>query len=176
MRAGGDNESSPWIGDRKAWEVIWFMDMKERISNDLREALRARQEVRVSTLRLLLAAIRREEVDRTDAKHQRHGEPVGDPEIAGLVQREIKQRQESIEAYRAGNRPDLVAREEAEAAVLEEYLPRQLTREEVRARVAELVAKLGPEFRKVMPAAARELKGAADGRLVNEVVRELTGG
>jgi len=151
------------------------MTLKERIANDLKEAMRARDDTRVSTLRLLLAAIRREEVDRTDPKHQRHGQPVGDPEVVGVINREIKQRQESIEAYRAGRRPDLVSREEAEMRILQEYLPAQLTREQVRERVAALVAQLGPDFRKVMPAAARELKGAADGRLINEVVRELTG-
>jgi uncharacterized protein len=152
------------------------MTVKEQVASDLKEAMRARDEVRVATLRLLLAAIRREEVDRTDPKHQRYGQPVGDPEAMGVIGREIKQRQESIEAYRAGKRQDLVDREEAEMRILQEYLPQQLTREQVRERVAALVTQLGPDFRKVMPVAARELRGAADGRMVNEVVKELTGG
>ena len=152
------------------------MSLKERVSEDLKSALRARDAIRVSTLRLLLAAIRREEVDRTDAKHQRHGQPVEDADVIGVINREVKQRQESVEAYRAGKREDLATREEAEMAILREYLPQQLSREEVRERVAAIVAQLGPDFRKVMPVAARELRGAADGRLVNEVVRELTGG
>jgi uncharacterized protein len=149
--------------------------LKEKVEGDLKTAMRAREEVRVGTLRLLLASIRREEIDRTDPKNAKHGQPMSEPDVIGILNREIKQRRESIEAYKAGNRPDLVSREEAEMVILEEYMPRQLSREEVRERVAALVSQLGPDFRKVMPVAARELKGAADGKIVNEVVRELTG-
>jgi uncharacterized protein YqeY len=137
--------------------------------------MRAREGDRVRTLRLLRAAIQNLEVARTDPKHQQHGQPVTEGDLLMLVQREIKQRQDSIEAFQRGNRADLVAAEQAELAILEGYLPKQLTREEIAAHVRAIVAEMGADFKAVMPRAARELRGRADGRLVNEVVREATG-
>lgn len=91
-----------------------------------------------------------------------------------VLQREIKQRHDSVEAFRKGSREDLAAKEEAEIAILSAYLPQQLTREEIAAHVRQLVDAHGREFKAVMPKAAQELRGRADGRMVNEVVRELT--
>ena len=136
--------------------------------------MKARDQIRTDALRMLLAAIQRYEVDRTDAKHPQHGQPIGEGDYVSVVQREIKQRQDSIEAFRKGNREDLASKEEAEVKVLSAYLPQQLSREEIAEHVRALVEQHGKEFKAVMPKAAQELRGRADGRLVNEVVRELT--
>ena len=100
--------------------------------------------------------------------------PVTEDDLVGVLQRQIKQRQDSVDAFRKGAREDLAAKEEAEIAVLSGYLPKQLSREEIAAHVQQLIGEHGKEFKAVMPKAARELRGRADGRLVNEVVRELT--
>jgi len=102
-----------------------------------------------------------------------------DTDILGIIAKEVRQRQESIEAFRLGNRHDLVTQEEAELAVLNEYLPRQMTREEIIAearRVIEEVGAQGPADKgKVMPKLIAQLRGRADGREINAVVTELLG-
>jgi uncharacterized protein YqeY len=150
------------------------MGLKEQVSTDLTGAMRARDEDRTRTLRLLRAAIQNLEVARTDPKSPQHGQPVTEDDLVALVQKELKQRRDSIEAFRKGSREDLVAREQTEVAILEGYLPSMLARDEIAAHVRGIVAAVGGDFKTVMPRAARELRGRADGRLVNEVVRELT--
>ncbi len=148
------------------------MSLQDKIREEMKEALRRRDEVRVSTLRLLLAAIRNEEIAREVPKGQ-----MDDAGVLGVIAREVKQRRESIEEYRKGQRPDLVAREEAELAVLQAYLPQQLTREEIvdaARRVIQETGARGPQdLGKVMPKLMAELRGRADGREVNAVVSEL---
>jgi uncharacterized protein YqeY len=150
------------------------MALKEQIQLDLNASMRARDEIRTGALRMLRAAIQRYEVDRTDPKHPQHGQSIGEGDYVTVVQREIKQRQDSIDAFRKGAREDLAAKEEAEIKVLSAYLPAQLTRDEIAQHVRNLVEQHGREFKAIMPKAAQELRGRADGRLVNEVVRELT--
>jgi uncharacterized protein YqeY len=149
--------------------------LKEQLSTDITYAMRTKDADRLSALRMLRAAIQNLEVARTDAKHPQHGQPVGEEDLLGVVQKEIKQRQDSIEQFTKGNRADLAAKEQAEIEVLTGYLPAQLSREQIAEHVRGVIAELGGEFKTVMPRAARDLKGRADGRLVNEVVRELTG-
>ena len=141
---------------------------------DLSAALRSKDTQRVSTIRLLRAAIQNLEIARNDPKNSQHGRPVTEGDVLTLVEREVKQRQESIEAFTIGNRADLVAKEQAEMDILMAYLPARMNREEIAAFVLSLTGELGTDFKTVMPRAARELKGRADGRIVNEVVRELT--
>jgi uncharacterized protein YqeY len=148
--------------------------LKEQLQADLAASMKARDALRTDALRMLRAAIKSFEVARTDAKHPQHGQPIGEGDYVAVVQREIKQRQDSIEAFRKAGREDLASKEEAEAEVLKAYLPQQLTREEIASHVARLIGELGRDFKRVMPRAAQELRGRADGRLVNEVVRELT--
>jgi uncharacterized protein YqeY len=148
--------------------------LKEQIQADLNASMKARDQIRTDALRMLRAAIQRYEVDRTDAKHPQHGQPIGEGDYVSVLQREIKQRQDSVEAFRKGSREDLAAKEEAEIGILSAYLPQQLSRDEIAAHVQGLIAQHGREFKAVMPKAAQELRGRADGRLVNEVVRELT--
>ena len=141
---------------------------------DLSAALRSKDTQRVGTIRLLRAAIQNLDVARTDPKNSQHGQPVTEGDLLTVVEREVKQRQESIEAFSKGNRADLVAIEQAEMEILTAYLPARMSRDEIAKHVSELTSELGREFKTIMPRAARELKGRADGRLVNEVVRELT--
>jgi uncharacterized protein YqeY len=150
------------------------MGLKEQVQADLATAMRARDEDRTRALRLLRAAIQNLEVARTDSKHAQHGQPLTEGDLLAVVEKELKQRRDSIEAFRKGGREDLVAKEQSEVAVLEQYLPARMSRDEIAAHVRGIVAEVGSDFKAVMPRAARELRGRADGREVNEVVRELT--
>ena len=145
------------------------MDLKTQLNEDLKTALRAKDENRVGTIRLLKDAIAKFELTRPADK------PASEAELIGVVEKQIKQRREAAELYAQGNRLELAAQERAEIAVLETYMPKQLTREEIAAEVSAIIAALGTrEFPKVMRQAAATLKGRADGKLVNEVVKELT--
>ena len=144
-------------------------NLKEKLEADLRQAMKDRDNVKRSVLRLLLAAIKNAEIAKRGS--------LDNPDILGIVAREVKQRNESIEAFKQGDRQDLVAQEEAEMAVLKEYLPRQLGREEViieARQVIEEVGAQGPRDKgKVMSRIMAQLKGKADGREINEIVTEL---
>jgi len=148
------------------------MGLQDRLREELKEAMRRRDEVAVSTLRLLLSAIRNEEIALGVPKGQ-----LDDPGVLKVVAREVKRRRESIEEFRRGQRPDLVAKEEAELAILEGYLPQKVSREEIveaARRVIEEVGAKGPrDIGKVMPKLMAELRGRADGREVNAIVSEL---
>jgi uncharacterized protein YqeY len=150
------------------------MGLREQLSSDITYAMRTRDQARLDPLRMLRAAIQNFEVARTDSKHAQHGQPVTEEDLLGVVQKEIKQRQDSVEQFRKGNREDLASKEEAEIGVLQGYLPAQLSREAIAEHVKGIIGETGKDFKAVMPRAARDLKGRADGRLVNEVVRELT--
>ncbi|MBI4785427.1 MAG: GatB/YqeY domain-containing protein [Chloroflexi bacterium] len=152
------------------------MPLKDQLSEDLKSAMRAKDETRMNAIRMLKAAITNFELARTDAKSKDFGKPITEADLLGVVEKQIKQRRESIEMYNQGNRPELAAKEAAEIAVLEGYLPKQLTRDEIKGEVLGIIAQLGTkEFPKVMREAAARLKGRADGKVVNEVVKELTG-
>jgi uncharacterized protein len=148
--------------------------LETRLRDDLREAQRARDQVRMDTLRLALGALHNEEVARTDPTHKQHGVPLDEPARQALLDKQIKQRQEAAAIYRNANRPELAAKEEREASILQAYLPAQLGDDEIRELVASLIAEHGTDFRTIMPLASRETKGRADGRRVQEIVRELT--
>lgn len=145
------------------------MSLKEQLDHDLKSAMRAKDENRLGAIRMLKAAISNYEISLPQGK-------VGtDADLLGVVEKQIKQRRESIEMYTKGNRPELAAKEQAEITVLEAYMPKQLSRTEISKEVEGIIAELGTkEFPKVMKQAAGQLKGRADGKLVNEVVRELT--
>lgn len=144
-------------------------NLKEKLEADLRQAMKDRDNVKRSVLRLLLAAIQNAEIAKRGS--------LDNPDVLGIVAREVKQRNESIEAFKQGDRQDLVAQEEAEMAILKEYLPRQLSREEViieARQVIEEVGAQGPRDKgKVMSRIMAQLKGKADGREINEIVTEL---
>jgi uncharacterized protein YqeY len=138
--------------------------------------MRAKDQTRISAIRMLKAAITNLEIARGDSKSKDSDKPITEADLLGVVEKQIKQRRDAIEMYKQGNRPELAAKEEAEIAVLAAYLPQQLSRDEVKAEVQEILTALGTkEFPKVMREAATKLKGRADGKMVNEVVKELTG-
>lgn len=143
--------------------------LKEKLNNDLKQALRSQDKVRLGTIRLILSAMNNTEI----AKQAK----LEDSDIIGVIAKEIKQRNESIDAYKKGNRPDLVEQEEAELAVLQSYMPAQVSHEEIVAtakRTIEEVGARGPGDKgKVMPKIIGELKGKADGKEINTIVTEL---
>lgn len=151
------------------------MGLREQVQADLAASMRARDEDRTRTIRLLRAAIQNLDVARTDPKNPQHGKQVVEGDLLAVVEKEIKQRRDSIEAFEKGNRADLVAKEQTEIGILEAYLPQRMSRDEIVEHVQGIVAAIGTDFKKVMPRAASELRGRADGREVNEVVRRMTG-
>lgn len=151
------------------------MGLREQVDADLKDAMRARDENRVNALRMLKAAFANVDYARTDPKNHDYGKPVAEGDLLRVVENQIKQRRESIELYNKGNRPDLAAKEQSEIDTLTRYMPQQMTRDEVKAQVEQVIADLETrEFPKVMKESAARLRGRADGKLVNEVVKELT--
>ena len=144
-------------------------ELKQKLTDDLKQAMRGGDKVRRSVIRLVMAAIGNAEIARQAG--------LADTDILGIIAKEVRQRHESIEAFRSGNRHDLVAQEEVELAILNEYLPRQMTRQEVivvARQVIDEVGAQGPADKgKVMPKLIAQLKGRADGREINAVVTEL---
>ncbi len=145
--------------------------LEQKLRDDLKQAMRSGDEVGRSVIRLLLAAIRNTETARQVA--------LADADVLGVIAKEVKQRHESIEAYKQGGRHDLVAREEAELTILKGYLPQQVSREEVIAEARRVIKEVGAQGLadkgKVMPKLIAQLKGKADGREINAVVTELLG-
>ena len=150
------------------------MAIKERLEADLRDAMRARDQRRTSVVRLLRAAVTNFEIARTDRKNPQFGQPITEEDYVSVVRKELNQRREALEFAKKAGREDLIEKEQAELGIVEQYVPRQLSQDEIRAEVEPLIAEHGREFKKVMPLAAQRLRGRADGRLVNEVVRALT--
>ncbi len=143
--------------------------LKQKLADDLKQAMREGNKVKRSTIRLAIAAIKNTEIARQTT--------LEDGDILGVIAKEIRQRQESIEAFKQGGRPELAAQEEAEKAVLEQYMPRQMSREEINAEARRVIEEVGAvgirDKGKVMPQLIAKLKGRADGREINEVVTEL---
>jgi hypothetical protein len=148
------------------------LDIEQKLRNDLKDALRSRDNLRLGVLRSALSQVGYAQIGRN--------QPLSDGDVMGILSKEAQQRQESIEAYKKGNRPDLVAQEDAELKLLQEYLPQALSRDEVvefASRVVAEVGAQGPKDKgKVMSRVVAELKGRAEGRLINEVVTQLLSG
>ena len=151
------------------------MSIKERITQDLKDAMKAREKTRLGVLRMLKARMLEAEVEQRGTKGPDY--QLGDSEALSAIASYAKQRKDSIESYRQAGRADLVAQEEAELAVVQGYLPKQLSADEIRAMAKEAVAECGAQGPKdmggVMKVLMPRLKGAADGKLVNEIVRSL---
>jgi hypothetical protein len=143
--------------------------LSEQIRSEMLDATRARNNVLRDTLRLMVAAI---ENGRIDAGHE-----LSDDETLRVLQKEAKQRRESIVEYRKGNREDLVEQEQKELDIIQTYLPEQLEEGEVRQFVVETIAEVGAtgpdDMRNVMGPLMQKLGGRADGRVANAIVREL---
>jgi len=143
-----------------------------RIESAMRDAMRARDERRTQTLRMAMAAAHNQKIAR--------GRELTDEEVVDVLTKQVKQRRESIAIYRDAGREDRADAEEAEAAILTEFLPEQLSEDEVesmaRAAIAEAGASTPAEMGRVMGVLSPRTKGRADGRLVSEVVRRLLAG
>jgi uncharacterized protein YqeY len=144
------------------------MSLKDRITEDMKAAMRAKDAPRLLTIRGLLAALKQREVDERIT--------LDDTAVIAIVDKLVKQRKDSIAQFTAGNRPDLVEKEEAEQRVLESYLPQRMEAAEVEAEVARLVAELGAsaptDMGKVMSAAKARFAGKADMTLVSASVKQ----
>lgn len=174
----------------------------EKMNDDLKQAMRGGDVAKREVIRQALAAIQKAEGERraslakaalakkSGAAPEREPELSGDEiaviakqsslsdnDILGVIAKEARQRQESIAAFKQGNRPDLASKEEAELAILQAYLPQQASRDEIIAEARRIIAEVGAkgpgDKGKVMPKIIASLKGKADGREINEVVTEL---
>lgn len=145
------------------------MSLKEQLRADMAAAMREGDSARRDTLRLVLAAVKQAEVDERAT--------LDDDGVQAVLAKQAKQRRESIADYEKAGRLELAAQEAAEVALIESYLPQMMSREEVEAVAAEVMAEVGVTDVKgmgqVMGRLMPRLKGKADGRLVNEVVRDL---
>ena len=146
--------------------------LQDKVADDLRQAQKSGDKVRVTVLRLVKAGVKNAEIAQ--------GAPIDDAGVIDVITREVKQHRESISEFTKGNRQDLVAKEEAELATLLEYLPKQLSREEVMAIVRQVIEQVGAtgpgDKGKVMSQLMPQLKGRADGREANDIVTELLTG
>ena len=146
-------------------------ELKRKLTDDLKQAMKSGATVKRDTLRLLIASINNAEI----AKQA----PLTEADVLGAIAKEVKRHQESIDAFKKGNRPDLVAKEEAEMAVLQGYLPQQISRDEIIAAAREVIGAVGAkgpgDKGRVMQQLMPRLKGKADGKEINDVVTQLLG-
>ncbi len=174
------------------------MGLLEQLQQDLKEAMRSKEEPRLTTIRSLRAALKNEEVtkraqERTKVQRQLaqergvnvdaitadelpQGEPLTDAEMLQVVQREVKKRQDAAETFRKVGREDAAAAEEAEISVLKGYLPQQMSVEELRPLIQGVVQEVGAtskaDLKKVMPVVMARFKDRAEGRVLNQLVQE----
>ena len=150
------------------------MTLEERLDADLKDAMKSNDTTRKLAIRAVKTAITEAKVAGTEVK------TVNDADVLAIITKQVKQRRDSIIEYNKGGRPDLAAQEQAEIAVLEVYLPQQLSEAEIRERAQAVIAELGVTdmkgFGSVMKRLSADLRGIADGQIINRVVRELLGG
>ena len=155
----------------------------QKLNDDLRQSLRDKDALKTSTIRLLISAVKYAEMKKQNAAFEKNPNAdlkqfaLTDPEILGVVAKEVKQREDSIEAFKQGHRQDLVDKESGEMAILKTYLPQQLSHDEIVAEAKQAIAETGAkglsEKGKVMGKLVAKLKGKADGKVINDVVTEL---
>jgi uncharacterized protein YqeY len=143
------------------------MTLKDRVTEDMKDAMRARQADRLSTIRMLLAACKQKEVDERVV--------LDDAAVVAIVDKLIKQRKDSVAAFAQAGRTDLVDKESAEITLLEAYLPQRLSEQQIATEVARIVAETGAtgpgDMGKVMAAAKAQLAGTAEMALVSAAVK-----
>lgn len=147
------------------------MSLYEKINNDLKEAMKAKDELKLSVLRMFLAALKNKKIELSGAT----GPELNDAQIIDIAGTEIKKRKDSVAIYEQGNRPELADKEKKEITLLENYLPAQATDEEIESVVKEIITAQGEakNFGQVMGQAMGKLKGKADGNKVSEMVKKL---
>ena len=145
------------------------MSLMEKLTVDMKETMKQGEKERLSVIRLVRGAVRQAEIDGKKT--------LSDDEIIGVITKEVKMRRDSIEEFERGGRSDLVEKTQAEIAILMPYLPAQLSPDEVRQLVETAVAEVGAttakDMGKVMGVLMPRVKGRADGKLVNEIVRSI---
>ena len=148
------------------------MALKERLDQDLKAAMREKAQLKLDTIRMLKSAIKYREIELM--------KPLDDAGVLAVIGSEVKRRRDSVEQYRAGNRAELAEKEEREIAILQAYLPQQLSADELRAKVDEAVAKVGAQGPKdmgaVMKALLPEVQGRAEGKVVSDMVKARLSG
>jgi len=147
------------------------MDLQERLMADMKQAMRDKDVLRRDVIRMARAAIKNAEIEKQA--------PLDDQEVIAVITKEVKKRRESIEMFAKGGRDDLVAQEEAEIGVLDDYLPEMMSEQEIEAVVGAIISEMGAsaaaQFGPVMGKTMAKLRGQADGKLVNQVVKRLLG-
>lgn len=145
------------------------MKTKTQLQNDLKDAMRAKDNQRKNTIRMALAAIKNTEIDK--------GHELEDSEVQAILQKEVKSRREAMEDAKQAQRPDIIADNAAEIEILEAYLPKQLTPGEIEAMAREAIREVGAtsprEIGQVMKVLMPRVRGKADGQEVNQIVRRL---
>ncbi|HEX8172243.1 MAG TPA: GatB/YqeY domain-containing protein [Thermoanaerobaculia bacterium] len=143
--------------------------LSEKIRADMTEAMKAQEKERLSTLRMLQSAIKNEQINS--------GHELSDEEAMAVIRKAVKQRQDSIEQYTKGNRPELAEKERVEMDLLKQYLPPEVTDEELEVSIREIIASTGAQSKKdmgkVMKEATARYKGRVDGRKIQEIVSRL---
>lgn len=168
------------------------MTIKDQLQNDLKAAMRGGDKLRVDVIRMTLAAFKsaqmaleKEAYDATapaeqEGEQSRIAVELSETAMQETIAKEAKRRRDAAELYRKGGREDLAAQEDAEAAILDTYLPRQMTADELRPQLADQISQLGAssiaDMGKVMPALMQQFKGRADGRLISQLTREILQG
>jgi len=146
------------------------MDLYERIDSEMKAAMREKDGVRLSVMRMLLAAVRNTELVKKVKK-------LDDADVIQLIGKTIKEHRESISQFEKGNRPDLVSKEKAELDILQKYVPAGLSEDETLAVVKATIQELGTSSKadtgKVMKAIMEKVKGKADGKLISQLVMSL---
>lgn len=147
------------------------MTLKEKIMNDLKKSMKERDEVKIRTLRMIIASIKNWEINNL--------KDIDDNSIISVLLKEAKKRKEAIEEYRKANREDLVKAEEEELKIIESYLPERMSEEEIKELVLKTIEEIKAtslkDLGKVMKAIMPKIKGKADGKLVNDMVRKILG-
>jgi uncharacterized protein YqeY len=147
------------------------MSLNEKIAQDLKAAIKAKNQIRVSCLRMLKTSVKNKEVENR--------RKLEDEEIRAIISSSVRKSKEAIEEFRRGNREDLALKETEEINILYEYLPRQLSSEEIEEILREIISDLsasGPkDLGKVMKSAMARMAGEAEGGAVNEIARRLLG-
>lgn len=145
------------------------MNLSERLNDDMKQAMRNQDKFKLTTIRMIRASVKNLEIDLK--------RPVDDNEVVDILSREIKQRKDSLQEFSKAGRDDLVTDLAAEIEIISQYLPVQLTEEEIKAIVTQTIQELGAsskaEMGKVMGALLPKTKGRADGKLVNQFVQQF---
>jgi uncharacterized protein YqeY len=168
------------------------MNIQEQLQQDLKTAMRGGERERVGVIRMALAALQKAQMALVEAEYNKalaeshttepeitldRNKPLSETAMQETIAKEVKRRYDAAEIYRKGQREDLASQEESEATILEAYLPRQLTAEEMRPLLLAAIDELGASnvaaMGKVMPILIQRFKGQADGRLISQITREI---